>query len=188
MKTTASTRTRKDQDLVNDLRLSKPEAEAAFTELYSRYSQRTYAYILRITGNAIASQDILQEVFFKFYKAASQDLGIANPGGFIMMIARNLCLNWRRDQRDSVPIEELEMPGEDRNFEKEELLHLINVSLELLDTDYREAFVLKYYQGYSYEEMSALTGETVNALKNRVWRAKEQIKRSLKSYIVETQA
>lgn len=173
--------------MVQDLHLSKPESEAAFTELYNRYAQRTYAYILRLTGNVTSSQDILQEVFFKFYKAASQDIGIANPGGFIMMIARNLCLNWKRDQREAIPIEDLELPTDERSFEKDELLQLINAALELLDIDYREAFVLKYYQGYSYEEMSALTGETVNALKNRVWRAKEQIKRSLKSYILETQ-
>ena len=30
--------------------------------------------------------------------------------------------------------------------------------------EYREAFILKYYQGYSYQEMSTVTGASVDAL------------------------
>ena len=174
-----------EQELILALRGPHKEAERSFAELYSRHAQRTYAFILRMTGNSAASQDLLQEVFIKFYRATQQELVFTNPGGFIMMVARNLCLNWKRDEHRGVPLEGLLIAEHDSRVEQDELLNLINLSLELLDFEYREAFVLKYYQGYSYEEMSALTGSSVTALKKRVWRAKERIRNALQPYIFE---
>ncbi len=176
-----------DQALIRDLQGSHKEAEKAFSEIYSRYAQRTYALILSMTGDSAASQDILQEVFLKFYNAAKQELVFTNLRGFILMIARNLCLNWKRDVSRFTPIKDLLLTVDEYNVEHDELLQLITLSLDLLEFEYREAFVLKYYQGYSYDEMSMLTGETIPTLKNRVWRAKEQIKQALRPYILETQ-
>jgi RNA polymerase sigma-70 factor (ECF subfamily) len=179
----------KDQELLIALRGTHSEAEKAFAELYNRYAQRTYAFILRMTGNAVVSQDLLQDVFIRFFNATRQELVFTNPGAFILMIARNLCLNYKRDEPHTESIDELLLIGNEVSYpiEQDELLHLITLSLEVLDTDYREAFVLKFYQGYSYEEMSQLTGDTIPALKNRVWRAKEQIRNVLRPYIFETQ-
>ena len=174
-----------EQELIAAMRGSKKEAERAFAELYSRHAHRTYAYILRMTGNSAASQDLLQEAFLKFYRATLQDLIFTNIGGFIMMIARNLCLNWKRDEHPTLPLEDFFTVENDPCIEVDELLNLITVSLELLSFEHREAFVLKYYQGYSYEEMSAITGSSVTALKKRVWRAKEQVRITLKPYILE---
>ena len=185
MNTKLTTDSRSETDLIRDLRGSPKEAEAAFSELYSRFGQRIYAFILRMTGDRIASQDLLQEVFVKFFNATKQDLVFTNPGGFIMMIARNLCLNWKRDERPTVPLEEFLEAENEMKLERDELLNLITLSLELLDYDYREAFVLKYYQGNSYEEMSYLTGVSVTALKKSVWRAKEKIRMALAPYILE---
>ncbi|MDP4220610.1 MAG: RNA polymerase sigma factor [Bacteroidota bacterium] len=174
-----------ENDLIKDLRGSRKEAEKAFSELYSRYGQRIYAFILRMTSDRTASQDLLQETFVKFFNATKQDLVFTNPGGFMMMIARNLCLNWKRDEHPTLPLEEFLESEHEAGIERDELLNLVTVALELLEYEYREAFVLKYYQGYSYEEMSAITGSTVTALKKRVWRAKEKIRSTLKPYILE---
>ena len=174
-----------DQDLIRQLRGSRGEQQHAFAELYARHAQRVYAYILRMSGETVASQDLLQETFIKFYNAARGDLVVANTRAFLIMIARNLCLNWKRDTRSNVEIESLDLAIDDDTVERNDLSRILNVALELLEFEHREAFVLKYYQGYSYEEMSRITGETVAALRSRVWRAKEEIRRTLKPYAVE---
>ena len=181
MKNTLTT----DQDLILQLRGSRGEQGRAFAELYARHAQRVYAYILRMSGEHAASQDLLQETFLKFYTAARGDLVVANTRAFLIMIARNLCLNWKRDLRPIAAIDELELPIDDETVERNDLAHILNAALELLEFEYREAFVLKYYQGYSYEEISRITGETVSALRSRVWRAKEEIRRTLKPYAAE---
>ena len=179
--------TKTELELIADLRGSRKIAEKAFSEFYSRYGQRVYAFILRMTSDRAASQDILQETFVKFFNATKQELVFTNPGGFLMMIARNLCLNWKRDERPAQPLEEYLEAENQMHVERDELLNLVTLSLELLEFEYREAFVLKYYQGYSYDEMALITGATVSALKKRVWRAKDKIRSALEPYILELQ-
>jgi RNA polymerase sigma-70 factor (ECF subfamily) len=48
--------------------------------------------------------------------------------------------------------------------------------LSELDPLLREAFLLKYIEELSYEEMSALTGVGVSALKMRVKRASDRLR------------
>jgi RNA polymerase sigma-70 factor (ECF subfamily) len=178
----------REEQLIKDLAGTQKEAERAFTEIYTRYAQRTYAFILRMTNDEAASQDLLQEVFIKFFNASKQGLVFTNPSGFILVIAKNLCLNWKRDLRPLENIDDILIASVDAPMiEQNELLDLINLSLELLEFDYRQAFVLKYYQGYTYDEMTLITGETIPALKNKVWRAKELIKKALRPYILENQ-
>jgi len=186
---------RTDQDshekkLIKALQGTHDESEKAFTELYQYYAHSVYSFILRMTGKIVVSEDLLQETFIKFYNATRQDLLVTNVRGFLFMIARNLSLNWRRDEHPTVSVDDIliEIEGHHHAIEQDELLNLINHSLDLLELEYREAFILKYYQGYSYEEMSRLTGDTIPTLKNRVWRAKEKIQNSLRPYILELQS
>ncbi len=174
-----------DQDLVAALRGNAKGTERAFTELYARHAQRTYAFILRMTGDAKASEDLMQEVWLKFYDAARADVVVTNPVGFLLMIARNHCLNWKRDTKPMLSLEGLEEMTARPEEDAAELTRLINLALELLDYEYREAFVLKYYQGYDYQEMSTMTGASVDALRNRVWRAKEKVKSALRPHFAE---
>jgi len=52
----------------------------------------------------------------------------------------------------------------------------IQRALDRLDPEHREAFVLKHVEDLSYDEMSALTGANISALKMRVKRACERLR------------
>ena len=53
------------------------------------------------------------------------------------------------------------------------------VALSQLGNDQREAFLLHYVEGLSYEEMAAITGSGVSALKMRVKRSCERLREIL---------
>jgi RNA polymerase sigma-70 factor (ECF subfamily) len=55
-------------------------------------------------------------------------------------------------------------------------------ALDHLDPEQREAFVLKHVDGRPYDEMSALLGVSVPALKMRVHRAREGLQTLLEAY------
>ena len=172
-----------DIQLYNLLAGSKTEAEEAFAELYARYSQRIYAYCFRILGNADDARDVFQETFLKFFDSAKVEKVIDNVPGYLLTISRNICINFKRDSRPNFTLEDFQTWTNDVDYEKRELLQILATSLELLDTDYKEAFVLRMYQGLSYKEISKITGDSVSAVKNRVWRAKERIKDILTPYL-----
>ncbi|MES2764473.1 MAG: RNA polymerase sigma factor [Bacteroidota bacterium] len=160
--------------------------DAAFKELYERFSQRIYAYCLHVLGSEDEALDIFQESFIRFYNAAPGTSSQENPSGMLLKIARNLCLNFKRDRKETVEFEaEHDGISPCENYENQELLDLISGALKYLEFEYREAFVLRMMYEMSYQEISEITGSTIHAVRNRVFRAKEKIRIILSPYVVD---
>jgi RNA polymerase sigma-70 factor (ECF subfamily) len=68
-------------------------------------------------------------------------------------------------------------------YEQQELLQLIQASLELLPEDYREAFVLREYNGLTYQEISEVIGQSIDVVKVRIFRAKKKLRDILAPYL-----
>lgn len=172
-----------DEQLYAVLSSKKRVAERAFGELYARHSQKIYAYCLKVLRNPDEAGDIFQETFMRLHKCAAKKQEIRNVPGFLLTIARNLCLNHKRDSKHTVEVEDYHQVV-DPNVRRDsrEYLQLIDDALQQLDHDLKEAFVLKEYQGMRYKEIAEITGASVPALKNRVWRAREAIKKILTPY------
>jgi RNA polymerase sigma-70 factor (ECF subfamily) len=75
------------------------------------------------------------------------------------------------------------MTEQNQQYENTELLQLITMSLDLIGFDYKEAFVLREWDGLSYNEIAELTGTSVENAKSRVFRAKQKIKDILAPYL-----
>ena len=174
-----------DSDLLKMLKGSKKESEEAFQYIYNKHSQRIYAYCLRVTGVPEEANDIFQDAFFKFFNSIKKFDKVSNIGGLILTITRNLCINYNRDKKSKFNIDDYNFSTFDSSYENKELLDLISSSLELLDFDYREIFVLRQYQGMSYKEIAKLQDSTETAVKNKFWRAKGKIKEILKPYLID---
>ncbi len=167
------------------VRGSRREAEAAFSELFNRYSSRIHAYAYRILNDQEAAEDVYQETFVRFHKALRDGAEMQNLTGFLFTISKNLCLNYLKSKkrRNTVPIEDYDFEVFNHTYESEELMNLIAMALDLLDFEFREAFVLREYQGMSYAEVAEMTGTTLATAKIRVHRAKQKIKTILKPYV-----
>ncbi|MFA7326676.1 MAG: RNA polymerase sigma factor [Candidatus Kapaibacterium sp.] len=174
-----------DLELFNSLSGKQPEAELAFAELYSRYSQKIYAYCLRITGNKEDANDIFQETFLNFFNTAKSKPELSSVSGLMITIARNLCINHTRSKRIHIDLEEYNLQTNDTGYEQKELLDLISNALELLEFEFKDAFILRQYHGFSYKEIAEITGAPESTIRNRFWRAKEKIKEILAPYLHE---
>ncbi|MCX6154316.1 MAG: RNA polymerase sigma factor [Candidatus Kapabacteria bacterium] len=174
-----------DEQLVSFISHKGSETEPAFNEIYIRYSPLVHAYCVRISDNRDKAEDIFQETFIRFFNNVRTEEN-TNISGYLIKIARNLCLNEKRNLKSNIPAEELEsLLFETNDYETIEMLELIKMALELIEFDYREAFVLKEYDRMTYEEISEICGITVANVKSRVFRAKQKIKDILAPYIKE---
>ncbi|GBD06665.1 ECF RNA polymerase sigma factor SigE [bacterium HR21] len=165
------------------------QAEAAFRELYARYAQRVYGYCARILGSRYDAQDVFQETFLRFWQSAQQERTMTNVPAFLLRIARNLCLNFKRDNR---PVAELDeevyaspTPSPVAEVERQEFSALLHRAIAQLPLEYREALVLREQLGLSYAEIATLVGASESAVKVRVFRAKEKLRQLLAPYIEE---
>jgi RNA polymerase sigma-70 factor, ECF subfamily len=173
-----------DHELAKLLKSGKKESEAAFTELYNRYSPKVHAYCACMLQNREQALDAFQETFIKFYDNIRPERAITNVSGFLMTIARNHCLNIIRAQRKTVPIENMEFElTVSQGHEQKEIMEMIMRSLDLLDGIYKEAFVLREFDGLDYKNIAEICEISVSNAKSRVSRAREKLLGLLEPYL-----
>lgn len=174
-----------DADLFYMLLEEKKTAEKAFAQLYARHSSRVYAFCRRFLGNKEEAQDVFQETFIKFHQSASKDRDMTNVPAFLLTIARNLCVNAKKRERQDLVFEEYMYEHEDRKNDSKEMLELLKTAIDLLPDDYKEVFVLREYDGLSYADIAKITGENLPNIKVRIHRAKQKLKDILEPYLEE---
>lgn len=175
-----------DDQLYTMLSGDQQTKDRAFAELYARYSSRVWLYCLKIMGDQESAADMFQGTFLRFLQSAGVERQMTNVPGFLLRIARNLCLNTRQKmQPTAVAVEDIQIPVEDQSLESKELARLVSTALDLLPDEYREAFVLQVYNGLSYKEIAETIDHPVSTVRNRVVRAKKKIREILAPYLVD---
>lgn len=181
-----ATRKLTDADLYGMLADGGDAREEAFREIYARYSSRVWLYTLKVMGSKQAAEDAFQGTFLRLLNSVDPSRKMTNLPGYLLKIARNLCLNTKaKMQPTSVPAEELEIPVEEHPVESRELERLISTALDLLPEEHREAFVLQVYDGLSYKEIAEVIDRPVSTVRNRVVRAKQKMREILAPYLVD---
>ena len=146
----------------------------AFEALYARYSPRTYALCLRMTGNEATAQDCLQEAFVKAWTRIDRFEGRARFGTWLHRIAVNEVLDHQRrevrHQSDDVDDLEIAAPaqlgarGEDIPLER---------AIASLPEGARNVLVLAGLHGYTHEETGEMLGIAVGTCKAQLHRARK---------------
>lgn len=174
-----------DTDLFAMLRTE--QREMAFSELYSRLSPNVFSYCMRVLGSRDRAYDVFQETFMRFYQSAERIDHLENVRAYTLTICRNLCLNEKkRAQTQMVEFDDtIYNPGASKEADRSEMMKLITMAMELLPHDMREAFVLREYDGLSYNEISEMLNIKLDTAKVRVFRARQKIKEILEPYLNE---
>lgn len=179
------------KDLSDDVLVRRVLAgdTAAYAGLVERYRLQLGRYAVRMLGNQADAEDALQETFIRAYRSLAR----CEPERFqywLFGILVNRCRTYAvqrakrqlvvtsadLDSTSSVPAHQEEL---------DEWRQAIKSALEQLPVDQREAFLLKHVEDLSYEEMQELTGARVPALKMRVFRAREALRRLLEEKILD---
>lgn len=154
----------------------------AYARLVERYRDQLARYAVRMLGDVADAEDVLQETFVRGYRS----LGRCRPdhfGGWLFGILVNRCRTHgaqRSRRRGLVVNNEAAVAGASvEDAEPHEWRQAIVWALEQLPAEQREAFLLKHVEDLTYDEMEQLTGVRVPALKMRVFRAREELRRLL---------
>lgn len=176
-----------DSELLLKIAGKKSESEKAFKVLHQRYMQNVFAYIKTLIRDHDESEDLFQEVFIRFYNNAKKGIEISNVQSYLIKIARNLCLNHKRDKKHQVEVEDWHRTVDDElNLEHKEMFNLVMRALEIIDEKYSEAFVLKKIEGFKFTEVAEILEITVEGAKTRVNRARQKLLTILDPYINDT--
>lgn len=156
----------------------------AYGGLVSRYRDRLGRYAMRMLGNAADAEEAVQDAFVRGYRSLGRCVPPERFGAWLFAILVNRCRTLgaqraRREQRVVSAEAVVQRAAVGHSADDIAWRDAIAWALARLSNEQREAFLLKYVEELSYEEMSDATGVGVSALKMRVARAREELRRLL---------
>lgn len=145
----------------------------AFNLLVRQYQRRLYAFIRRMVTDHDEAADVLQEAFIKAWHGLPGFRGDAQLYSWLYRIAHNEALNHiRRKQRrlfvsSDAAIERLSSTMDSSAHYSGDLIQRkLQEAIATLPPKQRAVFHMKYFDELKYEEISAITGTSVGALKS----------------------
>jgi RNA polymerase sigma-70 factor (ECF subfamily) len=183
-----------DAQLVGLMRRGRDGDEAAFRELVEATEDRVYGTIVKMLGGLEGAEDLAQKVYLRIWQARGRYEPTAKFTTWMFSITRRLVLNERRGRSrrgavfyDPSPDEPSRDPAGGPSPAAEaqasELARVIDAALVDLPEEQRTAIILRRYEEMPYEEIAAVLGSTVPAVKSLLFRARETLRVKLAAWL-----
>jgi RNA polymerase sigma-70 factor (ECF subfamily) len=156
--------------------------EDAFRGFYDRTSRVLWAYLSRITGDRQLADDLMQETYYRFLRAAKQYESEAHRRNSLFHIATNLVRDTRRrpvtSQLPEVHHPALEVDGDlaRRTERRTDLERAMNT----LKPRERMLLWLAYAQGESHRDIAEALGLKTASIKLLLFRARRKLAHTLR--------
>jgi RNA polymerase sigma-70 factor, ECF subfamily len=163
----------------------------AFAVLVDRHAPVCLRYAMRMLGNRDDAEDALQDALVRAHRALGSYDATRDFRTWLLSIVANRCrtaLGSRARRERFIAIDAANHEVVDTTEMASDDLRAVQWALEQLEPKHREAFLLKHVEGLSYEEMAAVTGAGISALKMRVRRACERMRDLLEDEDARTNA
>jgi RNA polymerase sigma-70 factor (ECF subfamily) len=144
--------------------------------LFALHRQGVFRYLCRVVGRTDTAQDLTQEVFLRIARTRVPDADASGHRAWVFKIARNLVLNHLRDglrHGESVALVDTPSPA------TQELALAIRQAVASLTEVDRDVFLLRESAGLSYGEIAEACELTVEAVRARLKRAREELRQAL---------
>lgn len=168
----------------------------AFDELYSRHCDRIRRFLFSLTWDQDTTEDYLQEVFLRLYRARGRYTPQGSFPAYLLRIAKNYYLAQRRKKgsKSEVSLAHQEPDGY-RPYENiraservEPEVHLleeyrrfkIRQAIETLPDRLKLVFVMSHIQSMKYAEIAEVLGVPLGTVKSRMFAAVRALQSLLK--------
>lgn len=172
--------------------------ESAFEGLLSRHRPSIYHVIFKIVRHSEEANDLVQETFMKAFGSLASYRFEYRFSTWLYKIAANSAIDHLRKKRiEALSLDKpmrtadgevtIEIP--DWSFNPEEDLFrkrravTVQDAIASLPPKYREVITLRHQQDKSYDEIAGQLHIPVGTVKARIFRARELLKKKLKSVI-----
>ncbi len=165
----------------------------AFGTLVDRYQNQMLAYVKYMGFGESEACDVVQDAFVRAFRHLGRCGEPDRFAGWLFKIVSNLCrtAGSRNSRRRLESLEASgstlvsELPGPDDQMEANWAKERVRAALDTVPSDQREALVLMYLQDHSVKEIEELTGASRSAIKMRLKRGRDALKRELEPLFLE---
>ena len=157
------------------------ETERLIRELYVQQYGFLVNLICRVVASRSLAEDIVQDTFYEALCSADMLRNHPKPVGWLVDVAKNKVKNYRRraQNRTTVELSECEefLPCLEERYNAAELHLLLESSLS---GEERRLFYDFYVRGFGQADMAAAENTTESAIKNRLYRIRQKLRRAMK--------
>lgn len=160
--------------------------EAAFTEIIRRFQGPVYSLLIRMLGNEDEAEELLQVTFCRVHRYRDHYDPTRPLVTWIFTIASNLAKKeWRRRSRwvqvplDNVTLTSSMQTAPHYDAGRRELKASLEEAIDRLPPHYREPFLLREDQQFTYEEIADVLGVRIGTVKSRINRARALLREAL---------
>ena len=184
-----------DLDLVERAREGDTRA---FDALVEKYTPKLYGLVYHMTSNREDTNDILQDVFAKAYRALKRFRGKSSFYTWIYSIATNMTLNFlkKRNRRRTMSLDDVDLGIEnDRDFIEmtsksdpvreaniSELQQRLNMAMQKLSVDHRTVVTMFDIQAMPHAEIAKILGISEGTVRSRLFYAHRQLQAYLEDF------
>lgn len=148
-----------------------------FNEIYITYGKLVYFTISKYINHHEDIEDLTQEVFLKFFNNLDKN-NIRNIKYYLVTAAKNNALNFLRDQKLEIELDEKELVEEllvkDESTSYEEIIE----ELEEILNDEESYIVLQHVvNDRSFKNIAAEYGKNINTIMAKYYRAIKKIQK-----------
>jgi RNA polymerase sigma-70 factor (ECF subfamily) len=168
--------------------------QSAYELIVIKYQRRIQRLIGRMVRDVDLVEDIAQETFIRAYRALHQFRGDSQFYTWLYRIAVNTAKKFLLELKRDPTVSENAFKSDDESDETswagnepttdetpesvlaaKEIASAVNVALEALPDDLRQALTLREIEGLSYEDISELMNCPIGTVRSRIFRAREAI-------------
>jgi RNA polymerase sigma-70 factor (ECF subfamily) len=154
----------------------RPDSGHPADALFAEYRQGVFRYLSRFVGHAETARDLTQDVFLRVTRSQVPETSVAGRKAWVFTIARNVALNHVRDRGRRPAVVAL---ADSVRPPTQELTAALQQALGHLAEVDREVFLLREAAGLSYDEIAETCGLSIDAVRSRLHRAREQLRGAL---------
>ena len=180
--------------------LARSGDKSAFGQLIERYQPMARRIAIGMVGNENIARELVQEALLQAYLSLNRLRDDERFKSWLYGIVLNVCRNHIRNQKvdffslealagglrlEAVPFSGV-MPDPQVAAEERELHRLVLAAVNALSPKNRTAALLFYYEQLTLQEIAAILGVSVVAVKSRLHKARKQLKEQLWPLYQET--
>ena len=157
----------------------------SYAILVDRYGNMVFNVAYRMTGDGDSAKDLAQESFIAAYNGIKRFRFGSKFSTWLYSIVLNKCRDHFRQVRDTLSTDDIAGTYPDHRASPEQSAvsredrDMLQQALGRLSEEYREVLVLKHIEELDYQEIAAITGASVPALKVRAHRGREMLRKAL---------
>lgn len=151
-------------------------------EIYQKYAQTVYKYLLSLTHDEDVAEEVTQETFYQAIKSIDRFDGSCKITTWLCAIAKNQLMAYKRKHPIEDAVEEQDLKSKSAEVDVIESISQVELlkHMHACPEPFREILYLRIFGNLSFKDIGEVLGKTENWARVNFYRGKERLRKEFR--------